>query len=231
MLLSVIIPVFNEELYIKEILNKINKVDKLNKEIIVINDGSNDNTIDILRSECNGLYTKLIDNKKNMGKGYACKMGINHSKGDIVIIQDADLEYNPENYYRLIEPIEKKISKVVYGSRVIEGGVRKRPSTFDFKVRIFANIFLTYLSNFMNKQSLTDAHTCYKVFASSVIKKIQLVENGFCFCPEVTAKVSKLGEKIMEVPIDYYGRTHEEGKKIKFTDGIKALISIIKYNL
>jgi len=231
MLISVIIPVYNEEAYIKEILIKINKINKLKKEVIVINDGSNDNTSNILKSECPGLYTKLIDNKKNMGKGYACRLGIEHSTGDIIIIQDADLEYNPENYYKLIEPIEKKISKVVYGSRVLEGGTRKRPTTFDFKVRIFANIFLTYLSNLMNKQNLTDAHTCYKVFSSDVLKKIKLFENGFCFCPEVTAKISKLGEKIIEVPIDYHGRTHKEGKKIKFTDGFKALLSIIKYNL
>ena len=231
MLISVIIPVFNEEAYIKEILHRVNKVNKLDKEIIVINDGSNDNTINILKSECNGLYTKLIDNEKNMGKGYACRLGIEHSVGDIIIIQDADLEYNPENYYKLIEPIKNKVTKVVYGSRVIEGGNRKRPTTFDFKVRIFANIFLTFLSNLMNKQNLTDAHTCYKVFSKSVLKKIELVENGFCFCPEVTAKISKLGEKIVEVPIDYYGRTHKEGKKIKFTDGFRALLSIIKYNL
>ena len=231
MLISVIIPVFNEEAYIKEILHRVNKVNKLDKEIIVINDGSNDNTINILKLECDGLYTKLIDNEKNMGKGYACRLGIEQAEGDIIIIQDADLEYNPENYYKLIEPIKNKITKVVYGSRVIEGGVRKRPTTFDFKVRIFANIFLTFFSNLMNKQNLTDAHTCYKVFSANVLKKIELVENGFCFCPEVTAKISKLGEKIVEVPIDYYGRTHKEGKKIKFTDGFRALLSIIKYNL
>ena len=119
-------------------------------------------------------------------------------------------------------------AEVVYGSRVIEGGIRTRPKIYDSKIRFFANNFLTQISNFLNKQDLTDCHTCYKVFLTKELKKITLEENGFAFCPEVTAKISKLGIKIKEVPIDYFGRTHEEGKKIVFMDGIKAIIAIIK---
>ena len=231
MLVSVIIPVFNEERYIKELLISVNKVKNIQKEIIVINDNSYDNTKEILEKECEHLYTKLINNKKNMGKGYSCRSGIESSNGEIIIIQDADLEYNPENYKQLIDPIKFNEAQVVYGSRVLPGGRRTRPKTFDFKVRYLANLFLTFLSNILNGQKLTDCHTCYKVFKSEVIKKITLNENGFCFCPEVTAKVSRLGIKIHEVPIDYFGRTHSEGKKIVYFDGLRAIYSIIKYNL
>jgi glycosyltransferase involved in cell wall biosynthesis len=231
MLISIIIPVFNEESFIKEILTRINNINGLKKEIIVVNDCSNDNTTKILESECENLYTKIITNKKNMGKGYSVRQGIIHASGEIIIIQDADLEYNPDNYLTLINPIVNDEAQVVYGSRVLNGGKRTRPNTIDTKIRIFANNFLTFFSNFLNNQNLTDCHTCYKVFLSSVIKKIHLEENGFAFCPEVTAKISKLGVKIKEVPIDYFGRTHKEGKKIVFMDGLKAVYAIIKYNL
>ena len=230
MLVSIIIPVFNEENFIQEILKKIYEVKNIKKEIIIVNDCSTDNTVKILETKCLGLYDKIIHNKKNMGKGFSVREGIKSATGEIILIQDADLEYNPDNYPRLIDPIIKKDSQVVYGSRVLEGGMRIRPKIYDSKVRLFANNFLTILSNFLNKQNLTDCHTCYKVFLSDVIKKIHLEENGFAFCPEVTAKISKLGIKIKEVPIDYYGRTHEEGKKIVFLDGIKAIFAIIKYN-
>ena len=231
MLLSIIIPVFNEEKYVKKILEKIKKIDDIDKEVIVINDGSNDNTLNILKNECKHLVDVLINNKINRGKGYACRVGIKKANGKIVLIQDADLEYNPDNYRKLLKPILEKKTKVVYGSRVLGRGKRTRPATIDFKIRYLANIFLTYLSNKMNKQNLTDAHTCYKVFSSKIIKDIKLEENGFCFCPEITAKISKKKETILEVPIDYFGRTHKEGKKIKFLDGLKAIKSIIKYNL
>ena len=231
MLISIIIPVFNEETFIKEILTRINNINGLKKEIIVVNDCSNDNTAKILESECENLYTKIIKNKKNMGKGYSVRQGIIHASGEIIIIQDADLEYNPDNYLTLIDPIVNGEAQVVYGSRVLNGGTRTRPNTIDTKIRMFANNFLTFFSNFLNNQNLTDCHTCYKVFLSSVIKRIHLEENGFAFCPEVTAKISKLGIRIKEVPIDYFGRTHKEGKKIVFIDGFKAVYAIIKYNL
>ena len=231
MLISIIIPVYNEEDYIKKLLTRVNSIKELNKEIIVVNDKSTDNTKNILENECKSLYSKLINNEKNMGKGFACRKGIDISTGDIIIIQDADLEYNPENYIKLIEPIKNDESKVVYGSRVLPGAKRTRPKTLDFKIRYIANIFLTFLSNILNKQSLSDCHTCYKVFSADILKSIDLYENGFTFCPEITAKVSRLGIKIKEVPIDYYGRTHDQGKKIFFIDGIKAIYSILKYNL
>lgn len=231
MLLSIIIPVYNEEQYIKKLLLKINAIKDLEKEIIIINDCSNDETKNILVNECKLLYSKLINNDKNMGKGFSCKVGIKAASGKIVLIQDADLEYNPNDYAKLIKPILDNEAKVVYGSRVLPGGNRIRPKTFDFIIRYFANWFLTFFSNMLNKQNLTDCHTCYKVFLSEVIKKIHLEENGFCFCPEITAKISKLGIKIKEVPIDYFGRTHSEGKKISYFDGIKALNTIVKYNL
>lgn len=232
MLISVIIPVYNEEIYIKKILYKINLIKNLKKEIIIVNDGSNDETLKILKdNDCNKLYDKLISYDKNMGKGYAVRQGIRQSSGDIVIIQDADLEYNPSNYQILIEPILKNEAKVVYGSRVLPGANRERPKTIDTKIRVFANRFLTLLSNLLNGQKLTDCHTCYKVFKSEVIKKINLKDNGFSFCPEVTAKISKLEIKITEVPIDYFGRSHKEGKKISFLDGFLAIYAIFKYNL
>ena len=231
MLISIIIPVFNEETFIKEILIRINNINGLKKEIIIVNDCSNDDTDKILNSECKNLYTKIINNKENMGKGFSVRQGIIHASGEIIIIQDADLEYNPENYLTLINPIVNGEAQVVYGSRVLNGGKRTRPNTIDTKIRMFANNFLTFFSNFLNNQNLTDCHTCYKVFLSSVIKRIHLEENGFAFCPEVTAKISKLGIKIKEVPIDYFGRTHKEGKKIVFMDGLKAIYAIIKYNL
>ena len=231
MLTSIIIPVFNEEAFIKEILFKIHKIKNVKKEIIIVNDCSTDKTLQILEEECKDFYNKLIINPKNMGKGYSVREGIKHANGEIILIQDADLEYNPDNYPALVKPIIDQEAEVIYGSRVIEGGIRTRPKIYDSKIRFFANNFLTQISNFLNKQDLTDCHTCYKVFLTKELKKITLEENGFAFCPEVTAKISKLGIKIKEVPIDYFGRTHEEGKKIVFMDGIKAIIAIIKYNV
>ena len=231
MLVSIIIPIYNEEKIIKKLLKKVNSINKIKKEIIVINDGSTDNTLKILKKDCKKMYTKIISYKKNIGKGYACRQGISKSKGDIIIIQDGDLEYNPKDYYKLLQPILQNKTNIVYGSRVLNGGKRVRPKTLSFKVRIFANHFLTFLSNILNNQNLTDAHTCYKVFKKKIIKKIKLRENGFNFCPELTTKFSKIDEKILEVPIDYFGRTVEEGKKIRFFDGIRAIYCLIKYKV
>ena len=227
--LSIIIPVYNEERLIKLLLEKVHSVKNIKKEIIIVNDGSTDKTVKVIKDECNGLYTKLINSKINRGKGYACRVGIKEAMGEIILIQDGDLEYNPENYSRLIKPILLKKSKIVYGSRVLKGAKRTRPKAWSFKVRTFANHFLTFLSNILNNQKLTDVHTCYKVFAAEVIKNINLQEDGFNFCPEITTKISKLKLEILEVPIDYYGRTIEEGKKIEFLDGIRAIYCLFKY--
>lgn len=180
MLISIIIPVFNEENFIKEILIRVNKLQALKKEIIVINDCSTDNTLRILEKECKNLYTKLISNQKNMGKGFSVREGFKYVTGEIIIIQDADLEYNPENYPALINPIINQEAEVVYGSRVIEGGIRTRPKIYDSKIRLFANNLLTYLSNFLNNQNLTDCHTCYKVFSKKSHKKIKFERRWFC---------------------------------------------------
>jgi len=231
LLISIIIPVYNEESSIKKILLKIKKVKKLNKEIILIDDGSSDRTRVVITNECNGLYNKTIFLKKNFGKGFALRKGFAIAKGNIIIIQDADLEYDPKDYLKLIQPIISSNAEVVYGSRVLIGAKRSRPDLIDTKIRMFANHFLTFLSNILNNQKLTDAHTCYKVFKKKILKNIILKENGFNFCPEFTAKVSHLGIKIIEVPVSYYGRTHEEGKKIFFIDGLRAIWAIFKYNL
>lgn len=231
MIISIVIPVYNEEKTIKSILLKINKNKNIKKEVILVDDGSSDETRNIINNNCKGLYQKKIFLKKNMGKGFALREGFKKVSGKIVIIQDADLEYSPNEYQRLIKPIIKNESDVVYGSRVMIGAKRFRPKSFDTMIRMSANYFLTYLSNFLNNQKLTDAHTCYKVFKSSLLKKIKLEENGFNFCPEFTAKISSLGIKIKEVPISYFGRTHEEGKKISFIDGFKAIYAILRYNI
>ncbi len=230
MLISIIMPVFNEEKTIKDILIKINKINNLNKEIIIIDDCSVDLTRKIISNECNNLYSKIIHLEKNYGKGYALRKGFEIATGEIIIIQDADLEYNPNDYYKLLDPIINEISVVVYGSRVIPGGIRVRPNSIDTYFRVLANNLLTFLSNLFNNQMLTDAHTCYKVFKRNLLEKIVLKENRFSFCPEFTAKISRLGIKIKEVPISYEGRTHSQGKKITFIDGFSAIYAIIKYN-
>ena len=231
MFLSIIIPCFNEESTLSRIFNKVQDFNDLKKEIIIVDDGSNDNTKTVIEKNCKGLFSKFISLEKNFGKGYALREGFKLVSGDIVIIQDADLEYDPEDYYKLVSPIINSNVKVVYGSRVIKGAKRTRPNSIDTFVRILANKFLTSLSNLLNSQNLTDAHTCYKVFKADILKEIELVENGFNFCPEITAKISKLGIKIMEVPISYYGRTHKEGKKISFIDGFRAIYAIVMYNI
>ena len=230
MLISIIIPVFNEERTIKDILIKINKINNLNKEIIIIDDCSTDLTHQIISKECKNLYSKIIYLDKNYGKGYALRKGFEIATGDIIIIQDADLEYNPNDYHKLLDPIINHSSAVVYGSRVMPGGIRVRPKSIDTYFRVLANNFLTTLSNLFNNQMLTDAHTCYKVFKRNLLVKIVLKENRFGFCPEFTAKISRLGIKIKEVPISYEGRTHSQGKKITFIDGFSAIYAIIKYN-
>ena len=226
MKVSILIPVFNEEKTVSRLIEKILNIN-LNKEIIIINDGSTDNSLKEIE-KFNSKLHKIISHRKNLGKGAAIKTGKNFITGDIVIIQDADLEYDPNNYNNLIDPILQNKSEVVYGSRVLG---KKRYSDADFisNFRTFANHLLTIISNIINNQNLTDAHTCYKIFKTEVFNKLNLNENDFSFCPEVTTKLSNLKINIIEIPIDYKGRTISEGKKIRFQDGIKALIVLIKY--
>ena len=229
MKISVIIPVYNEENYIEKILERINEIN-LNLQIIVVNDGSHDKTKKLLLNN-KSLYSDFVDLVENQGKGFAIHQGLKKVQGDIVLIQDADLEYDPSDYYKLIEPFKNKNIHCVYGSRVLPGADRTRPKSISFAFRTFANHFLTFLSNLLNKQKLTDAHTCYKVFRTDLINSLNLIEKGFDFCPEITAKVSRKKIKIYEVPISYNGRTHKEGKKIKFTDGFRAVRTIIYHNI
>lgn len=228
MKLSIIIPVFNEKNTIAKIINKINNLKNLDKEIIVVDDFSNDGTTLVLKKSIYKKVNKIIYNKKNLGKGAAIKSAKKFISGDIIIIQDADLEYDPKDYYKLIKPFQNRQCQVVYGSRVL-GKNRYAANNFYSIFRVFCNHILTILSNFINNQNLTDAHTCYKVFRRKVFNKINLQEKKFAFCPEVTTKLSLLDIDIKEVPISYNGRTFEEGKKISFKDGIQAIFALFKY--
>tara|TARA_B100001059_G_C17821833_1_gene578775 strand:+ start:1689 stop:2393 length:705 start_codon:yes stop_codon:yes gene_type:complete len=232
MKISVIIPVFNEEKTISTIIKKIKNLKNLDIELIVIDDCSTDKTRKLIDdNNISSLIDKKIFLKSNFGKGFACRKGIEAATGDLILIQDADLEYDPNDYYKLINPFKDENIKVVYGSRVLPGSKKIVPKSLLFKFTAIANFFLTKLSNLLNNQKLTDAHTCYKVFKSEVIKKINLIENGFCFCPEVTAKISKEKIIIHEIPINYIARTYKEGKKISFKDGILSFYAIIRYNI
>jgi len=226
-MLSVIVPVFNEKNTILEILGKIEKLKDLTKEIIIVDDCSTDGTIEILK-KLNIKKYKIVYHKKNLGKGAAIKSAIKFITGDIVIIQDADLEYDPRDYKKIIHFIENNQYQAVYGSRVL-GKKRYSAKNFLSTYRIFFNHVLTVFSNIINKQNLTDAHTCYKAFSVKLFKSLNLKENGFSFCPEVTTKISLKKISIKEVPINYYGRSYSEGKKIKISDGFKALFTLIKY--
>ena len=232
MFLSIIIPVYNEESTIIQILKKVNnQKKKLNLEVIISNDGSSDKTLELIK-ENRHLYNKLISNKINIGKGHAIRQALKYVNGNVIIVQDADLEYDPEDYEKLLSPIKRGISNVVYGSRVLNYKNRYyATNSFTSIIRIFGNHMLTIISNIINQQNLTDAHTCYKVFKTSVIKKINLKHDDFSFCPEITTKISNIGEEIFEVPIKYKGRSFAEGKKISIIDAFIALFTIIKFKL
>lgn len=227
MLLSVVIPCFNEKNTIGEIINRINKLENLNLEIIVIDDNSSDGTKEILQEKIKDKVSQLIFNESNHGKGYCVKKGIENANGDVILIQDADLEYDPKEYYKLIKPINDGNADVVFGSRFI-GGDQRRILLFWHTI---ANKFLTMLSNMFTNLNLTDMETCYKVFRKSLMEKIDLKEKGFGFDPEITAKLAKQKPRIFEVGISYFGRTYAEGKKINFKDAFIVLKCIIIYNL
>tara|TARA_B110001450_G_C17636976_1_gene487595 strand:- start:114 stop:827 length:714 start_codon:yes stop_codon:yes gene_type:complete len=224
--ISIIIPVYNEKKTIEKLLKKINQLDDIDKEIIVVNDGSTDGTKIILEKNKKN-FSILINHKKNLGKGAAIKSAQKLIKGAVVLIQDADLEYDPRDYYKMLNLINKK-NKVVYGSRVL-GKNRYLTKNFSSLSRVFFNHILTIISNILNNQNLTDAHTCYKMFEKKVFLDIKLNEDDFSFCPEITTKIALKKIDIKEVPIRYNGRTYEEGKKINFIDGFKAILTLFKY--
>ncbi len=226
MKLSVIIPVYNEKKTINQILQKLLQI-KLNLQIIIVDDFSNDGTREILKNFENKVH-KILYHEKNQGKGSAINTAKNFCTGDIVIIQDADLEYDPDDYFKLIDPIIKNKCGVVYGSRVL-GKNRYQVKNFISIFRIFCNHVLTILSNIINNQNLTDAHTCYKMLKLEIFKNIDLEEERFGFCPEITTKLGNLKQNIIEVPINYIGRSHKNGKKISFKDGLRAIYCLVKY--
>jgi len=225
--LTIIIPVYNEIKTIEKLLNRVFKIN-IKKQIIVIDDASIDGTSKILKKYIKKI-DKLITHKINKGKGAAIKNAQKYIRGRYTAIQDADLEYKPADLLKILNYIKKKKLNVVYGSRVLNKNKFKNTKNFTHFVRIWGNIFLTKVSNIVNNQSLTDAHTCYKVFRSDIFSKIKLQEKGFAFCPEVTTKIAKKKYLINEIPISYNGRTYLEGKKINSLDGLIALYCLLKY--
>jgi len=226
MKLSIIIPCYNEQSTIKEIVQKINLQKNINKEIIIIDDNSSDRTREILEKEVGNEVNKIIFNDKNYGKGYSIRKGIENASGDCILIQDADLEYDPNDYKKLLSPIINGNADVVYGSRFI-GNDERRVLYF---WHTMGNKVLTLLSNIFSNLNLTDMEVGYKLFKTDVLKNIDLKENRFGFEPEITAKISKKNIKIYEVGISYFGRKYTEGKKITWKDGFSALRCIFKYN-
>ena len=224
--LSIVIPCYNEKASIRTIVDKVREAPVAHKEIIIVDDCSTDGTSEVLDTEIAPLVSKVIHQKQNGGKGAALHTGFAAATGDIVIIQDADMEYDPNEYARVIEPICNDEADVVYGSRFAE---TKRYDDA-YKQNIAANLFLTRLSNLFTGLKLTDMETCYKAFRREIIQSIELKEKLFGFEPEITAKLASRKVRMAEVPISYFPRKVEEGKKINWKDGVRAIYCIVKYH-
>ena len=239
--LSVVIPVYNERATVEELLRRVKAVD-LDKEIVLVDDGSTDGTRELLENiaKTNGgsdtfqgaggnivrNTVRVLFQEKNQGKGAALRRGLKEAFGNVLLVQDADLEYDPEDYFALLAPIRSGRADVVYGSRFLGG-----PHRVLFFWHAVGNNLLTFFSNMFSNLNLTDVWTCYKVFRREALEGIELREDRFGFEPEVTAKVAKKNMRVYEVPISYYGRTYAEGKKITWKDGFAALVCVVRYNL
>lgn len=222
--LTIVIPCYNEKDSLFEILDKIKNCPIKNKEIIIVDDMSTDGTRELLKEKVESMVDKVIYHEENTGKGGALKTGFMAATGDVVIIQDADMEYDPNEYPRVVNPIARGDAQVVYGSRFLKQKAK------GYLANRLANKGLTLLSNIMTGQRLTDMETCYKAFDRELIQSIDIEEKRFGFEPEITAKITKMGIKIKEVPISYYPRSNEEGKKIGISDGFRALHCIWHYS-
>ena len=227
MKISIVIPVFNERNTVEQLVKAVRAAEVAEIEIIVVDDASTDGTQQILKEKISSLATQIIYQPRNMGKGAALRAGFAAATGDVVLVQDADLEYNPADYPTLLEPILTGKADAVFGSRFMGG----RPHRVLYFWHMVGNRFLTLLSNMFTNLNLTDLETCYKAFRADVIKNLDLREDRFGFEPEVTAKLAKANCRIYEVGISYNGRTYSEGKKVNWKDGFHAIYAIVRYNL